>query len=272
MTLAKTRPQYYDVKTFGIPINDQDTISTIGTFSGQLIWIALPAQGIFMKRHEIVDYLALWRLVAYYMGTPTDPLDTVEGTKAYMESILKLELVPSPSSQVLAGNIISSLANQAPTYASADYLCAMARWLNGPGLSDALDIPKSSFLTNALVAVQILVLGVSTYVIREIPVLQKRKINALRKKFHNDFILGKGGLNGKMTKFELQYVPGYDTATEKGVATRGLALGNFASADSHSFILLLTLLGMGFGSVYFGTSMLFWFWGGSLRWFTRGIM
>lgn len=252
MALVKTRPQYYHVEEFGIPINDQDTIATISTFSAQLIWFALPAQGIFMKQDEIIDYMALWRLVAYYMGTPTDPLRTVEGTKAYMESILKPELIPSRSSQVLAGNIISSLAEQPPTYASADYLRAMARWLNGPGLSDALDIPKASFLTNSLVVAQFFAVGISTYIIREIPALDRWKIKAMRRKFYSTFVLGKDGLDGKETKFELQYVPSLDTTTESGVSKDGLAFGTFASQDTKNLILLLALLGMGSGSAYLG--------------------
>lgn len=257
MDLVKTRPQYYDVEAFGIPINDQDTIATISTFSAQLIWFALPAQGIFMKKDEITDYMALWRLVAYYMGTPTDPLRTAEGTKAYMESILKPELIPSRQSQILAGNIISSLADQPPTYASADYLRAMARWLNGPGLSDALDIPKTSLLTNALVAAQFVAVGVTTYIIREIPVLDRWKVNALRRRFYNVFVLGKDGLDGKKTKFELQYVPGYDTTAEAGVSKGGLAFGTLASQDTKNLILLISMLGMGSGSVYLGTKLLF---------------
>ena len=253
LSLTKTRPQYYDVESFGVPINDQDSVATISTFSAQLIWFALPAQGIFMKPDEIVDFIALWRLVGYYMGSPTDVMESPEVIKAYMESILITELDPSQSSQVLAGNIIHSLANQPPSYASADYLCAMARWLNGPYLSDALDIPKTSLLTNSLVAVQLLVLGISTYIARAVSVLDKWKISYLRKRFYNVFVLGKDGLKGKKTKFELQYVPGYDTTTEMGASTRGLALGNLASTDSHTFIMLLALLGIGSGTVYFGT-------------------
>ena len=257
MDLVKTRPQYYDVEAFGIPINDQDTVATISTFSAQLVWFALPAQGIFMKKDEITDYMALWRLVAYYMGTPTEPLRTVEGTKAYMESILKPELIPSRQSQILAGNIISSLAHQPPTYASADYLRAMARWLNGPGLSDALDIPKTSLLTNALVIAQLVAVGSTTYIMREIPILDRWKVNALRRRFYNVFVLGKDGLNGKKTKFELQYMPGDDTTTEPGVTKGGLAFGTLGSQDTKNLILLLAMLGMGSGGVYLGTKLLF---------------
>lgn len=153
LSLTKTRPEYYDTASIGIPINDLDSIGTISTFSAQLIWLALPAQGISMKTAKTEDYIAIWRLVAYYMGTPTDPFATPQLAKAYMDSILKMEIDPSESSKVLANNIISSLANQPPLYGSPSYLRAVARWLNGPYLSDALDIPKPPFLFRALVLI-----------------------------------------------------------------------------------------------------------------------
>jgi hypothetical protein len=264
LALARPRPGYYDVSAFGVPINDQDTIATISTFSAQLIWIALPAQGIFMKKDEIEDYVALWRLVAHYMGTPTEPLKTVDSTKAYMESILKPELVPSQSSQVLARNIINSLANKPPTYASADYFRARARWLNGPGLSDALDIPKSSFFCNTLVAVRCLVVCFWCYLCREIPFLDRWKIKYVRSKFYNLLILGKHGLDGKETKFELQYIPGYDTVTEQGEAA-GISISKPGSWEMRILSVLIVLVGILFGLVYFWTMMFMMLWGWAVR-------
>lgn len=262
LTLTKAKPQYFDVESFGVPINDQDTIATISTFSAQLIWIALPAQGIFMKKDEIDDYIALWRLVAWYMGTPIEQFRTAETTKAYMESVLGPDLVPSKSSQVLAGNIISCLANEPPSHPSADYLSSMARFLNGPGLSDALAIPKTSFFTNTLVVTQLFVIGSLSYVIREIPFLDRLKINYMRNRLYKTFVLGKHGLDGKFTKFELQYMPGYDTTTEEGKTRRGLALGTLASTDSKNLIALIFLMGITVGLVYFWTKagIMLWSW------------
>jgi hypothetical protein len=262
LTLAKSKPQYFDVESFGVPINDQDTIATISTFSAQLIWLALPAQGIFLKKDEIDDYIALWRLVAWYMGTPIEQFRTAETTKAYMESVLGPDLIPSKSSQVLAGNIISCLADQPPTYPSADYLRSMARFLNGPGLSDALAIPKSSYFTSTLVVTQLFVIGCLSYVIREIPFLDRWKINYMRNNLYKTFILGKDGLGGKFTKFELQYMPEYDTVTEEGKSSRGLAFGTLASTDSKNLIALIVLVGITFGLIYFWAKagIMLWSW------------
>lgn len=68
MKLAKENPKYFDVESWGVPINDLDCIATIVSFSSSLIWIGFPRQGIFLRKQEIEDYVALWRLIAYYTG------------------------------------------------------------------------------------------------------------------------------------------------------------------------------------------------------------
>ena len=110
MKLAKERPEYYNVEKYGIPINDLDSIATIGTFSATLIWLALPRQGIWMTRQETVDYVALWRYIAYLVGSPTEPFETPEKAKRFMEVLLLYEIHPTETSRILAKNIIKSLS------------------------------------------------------------------------------------------------------------------------------------------------------------------
>ena len=110
MKLAKERPEYYDVDKYGIPINDLDSIATIGTFSATLVWLALPRQGIWMTRQETVDYIALWRYIAYLVGSPTEPFETPEKAKRFMEVLLLYEIHPTETSKILAKNIIKSLS------------------------------------------------------------------------------------------------------------------------------------------------------------------
>ena len=150
MKLARQRPEYYDVSVWGIPINDLDCIATIGSFSATLIWISLPRQGIFMRQCEVIDYVALWRYVAYLTGTPTEHFETPENAKRPMEILLLHEMKPTEISRVLANNIIKSLANQPPGFASESFLQVTSRWLNGNELRDALGIGRPSIYYWAL--------------------------------------------------------------------------------------------------------------------------
>ena len=180
MKLTDQRPEYYDVKTFGIPINDLDCIATISTFSATLIWLSLPRQGIWMREQEAIDFIALFRYVAYLTGTPTEYFATPEQARAVMESLMLNEINPSQTSKVLASNVISCLTAQPPSYASRSLLEATSRWLNGNELCDALGLGKPTIYYWALMAGQCLFFMSICYIYRAIPFLDRKKIAVSR--------------------------------------------------------------------------------------------
>lgn len=151
LSLIQEQPVYYNLEAFGIPINDLDCIGTINTFSTSVIWIGLPRQGIYLKEQEIDDYIALWRLVAYYMGTPHEIFADKPTARAHMESLLEFEVDPKPIGQVLAKNIVIGLENTAPSFASKGFMEAMARHLNGDKLADRLDFPRTGLYYRMLI-------------------------------------------------------------------------------------------------------------------------
>lgn len=176
LALAADRPDYFDVDAWGVPVNDQDSIGTVLTFSATVVWLGLPRQGIYLREQEIVDYTALWRWIAYLLGTPTEPwLVDWRRAKIMMESLMLAELEPSETSKVLANNTITALSNQPPTYASRNFMCAEAHWLNGRDLSDALDIARPSLWHLTLVAGQCLYFMCTCYLYRSIPSWDKEK-------------------------------------------------------------------------------------------------
>jgi hypothetical protein len=240
--MTKTRPEYYDIENFGIPINDQDTIATIATYSSQAIWLALPSQGIYLKRSEIEDYIQLWRLVAYYMGTPTDVFATPESSKAFFDSALEADMKPSEISQTLANNIITVMADQPPNYPSKDFLHAQARVYNGEALSDALGIPKASYLSYARTFLQCFIIGLVSYLFRSISVLDKWRIRHNRAQFWDLVLEGKTGL-GEKTKFKMQYIPEYDTVAKME------KMPSIATTTKNSFVVTMLAVVIPMGAV-----------------------
>src|SRR3569833_552478 len=114
LSLARSRPEYYSVDDLGIPSSDLDCIATISTFGAAIIWVGLPRQGIYLRRHEVRDYLALWRWVAHLLGTPTDAFSTPEKAKAMLERLADSEIAPSANSRILANNLNTSLQARPP--------------------------------------------------------------------------------------------------------------------------------------------------------------
>ncbi|KAL9106476.1 MAG: hypothetical protein Q9227_008507 [Pyrenula ochraceoflavens] len=213
LKLTKTRPEYYSVDKWGVPINDLDCIATIGTFSATIIWLSLPRQGIFLRQREIEDYIALWRLVAWYTGTPTVFFESPRRARVTMESLLLYEINPTETSKVLAGNIIRCLESQPPAYASRSFLEVSARWLNGNELCDALGLGRPSIYYWALMAGQCLFFMSICYVYRSFDYLDKRKIAALRRIFWFVIVEGRHGL-GEESVFDFKYVPDYHVKTD----------------------------------------------------------
>ncbi|KAK4972579.1 hypothetical protein LTR66_011286 [Elasticomyces elasticus] len=222
MKLTSQKPEYYNVEKWGVPINDLDSMATIGTFSATLIWLSLPRQGIYLRQQEIIDYIALWRYIAYVVGCPTESFETASKAKAVMETLLLYEIQPTPTSKVLANNIIRSLEAQPPGYASADFLVASARWLNGNDLCDQLGLPRPGLYYWALMAGQCLFFMVFSYTYRAVPYLDRRKIDMLKDVFYTIVVKSKYGLQGQETNFDFKYVPEYSTITEMGDSPRAV--------------------------------------------------
>ncbi|KAF1977715.1 hypothetical protein BU23DRAFT_526175 [Bimuria novae-zelandiae CBS 107.79] len=216
MKLAAQRPSYFNLEEWGVPVNDLDTMGTIGTFSTTLIWLSFPRQGIFLREQEKKDYVALWRYIGYIMGTPHEPFETADKAKALMESLLWNEVHPSEMSKVLSNNIIQCLQGQPPTYVSPDMLIASARWLNGNELADELGLPRVSWYYSSLMAGQCLFFMGWSYFYRAFPGLDKGHVERLKPLFYNAIVNAGWGLAGVETTFDFKYVPEYDTVTEMG--------------------------------------------------------
>jgi hypothetical protein len=245
LKLEKERPGYYSVEEYGIPINDLDSIATIGTFSATLIWLGLPRQGIYLTSQETTDFIALWRLVALYVGTPTAWFETPEKAKVIMESILISEISPTETSKVLANNIITSLQDTPPTYASRDFLCASARWLNGHELADRLGLDRPGFYYYALMAGQCIFFVVMCYTYRSVPSWDRKKITALKGIFYH-IIVEKESLGlGKPTNFDFQYIPGFEVGTERGVPPERTNARGVERRNLKTLLIAGTVVGLG---------------------------
>ncbi|KAK1987879.1 tat pathway signal sequence [Colletotrichum cereale] len=219
LALAAERPSYYDVQAWGVPVNDLDCIGTISTFSATLLWIGLPRQGIYPTRAEEADYLALWRWVAYIMGTPTDAFASPSAARAMMESLLASEIQPSDTSRVLANNVLTGLCNQPPSHVSREFLAAETYWLNGPKLARALAVDRPPFYYSLLIVGQCIFFMVMCYSRRLLPHWDTSRNESLKKALFNLTVhKPELGALGKETNFDFKYIPTLDVMTTEAAA------------------------------------------------------
>lgn len=247
MKLRETKPEYYDVEAWGIPINDLDNLATIATFSAILMFISLPRQGIYPRKQEIVDYLALWRYVGHVIGCPDGPLDTTDKSRRMMESLLLYEIKPTETSKILANNIIKSLEGQPPGYTSAEFLIASARWLNGNELCDELGLMRPSAYYWMLMAGQCMFFAFWSYTYRSVPYLDRRKIEMLKNVFYAIIVKSDFGLKGTETTFAFKWIPEYSTITEMGESEEKKTL-NYSIEGRNLKTLGVAFLGFSIGT------------------------
>lgn len=169
LKLNEQRPGYFDVDKFGVPINELDSMQSVCAFSTNLIWLALPRQGIYVRQQEALDYMALWRWVGYVLGTPHWVLETPERALASMESLLNACLAPSKNSRVLANNLVVALDGVAPIHEPKEFFEAGTRLINGDQMCDEIGLGKPGLYWDAVVRGQCWALMVITYLSRSIP-------------------------------------------------------------------------------------------------------
>ena len=150
INLVQTRSEYFNVEKYGLPVNNLDSVHSLCVFCCNPIWFQLPKMGITPKKQEIVDYIALFRYIAYLLGTPTQYFETPEKAKAVMESMYLNELEPSETSKIVGHNFVKCLEDLPPFNISRDFMEAGSRWINGDALCNALDLGKPGWYHYAL--------------------------------------------------------------------------------------------------------------------------
>jgi hypothetical protein len=178
LKLVQTRPDYFNVEKYGVPVNTLDSIHSITTFACNPMYFQLPKMGIIPRKEEIDDYLALFRYIAYLLAVPTDYFETSEKAKAVMESMFLHELEATETSKVVGYNFIKCLEDLPPLNVSSSFIAAGSRWFNGDELCDALDLGRPGLYYYLLLAGQFWVMATLAYLQWLIPALDRFMIQA----------------------------------------------------------------------------------------------
>lgn len=206
MKLVKSRPDYFDVAKFGVPVNKLDSIHSITTFACNHMWLQLPQMGVHPKPQEIADYIALFRYLGYVLGTPDHYFDTVPKAKAVMESMLIHELHVTPTSLIVGHNFVECLKDLPPFNVSAQFIEAGSRVLNGNELCDSLGLGRPGWYSYACFKGHCWLVQMLALAQQHISSIDHTISKFWKDLLHEAVIMSKGGLNGG-TKFDFKYIP-----------------------------------------------------------------
>ena len=214
MKLVKSRPDYFDVEKFGVPVNKLDSIHSITTFACNHMWLQLPQMGVYPSQQEIADYIALFRYLGYVLGTPDDFFDTVPKAKAVMESMLVHELHVTPTSLIVGHNFVECLRDLPPFNVSAHFIEAGSRVLNGDELCDSLGLGRPGYYSYACFKGHCWLVKVLALAQQNVLSLDHTISEFWKNILHEGVIQSKGGLNGG-TKFDFKHIPHLGRVTVK---------------------------------------------------------
>jgi hypothetical protein len=216
--LAGTNPDYFDIENLGTPVNALDSIHSIATFCCNHMWLQLPQMGVYPREQEITDYIALYRYVAYLLGTHHNYFESTAKAKATMESMLVNELRLTPTSEIVCHNFVEFLKDLPPFNISAEFIEAGSRKLNGDNFCNALGMGKPGWYAYACFQGLCWLLRALAFLQQKSKKLDSKISTWFQQQLHNAIIYSKDGLSGG-SKMRFKYIPQLNKYTGKESAS-----------------------------------------------------
>ncbi|KAJ9060796.1 hypothetical protein DSO57_1026935 [Entomophthora muscae] len=133
----------YNSKEDGIPVNQEDMLSTLIVFSATVIF-SLRRMGVNVTEEQAEDYIAAWRYIGYLLGiTELHFFKSYARVIALYESVMMHLLDPDETCAQLAHNVLMSCSYKAPMHTTFHGSVAMTRFLLGHDWADRLSLPRA---------------------------------------------------------------------------------------------------------------------------------
>ena len=161
--LRLLKSSQYDVQKFGVPINQEDLLATLGSFSVACVW-SMERMGIFLTAEEKESYIAAWKYIGYFIGIEAELLerfycDFHAAEKHLCSSIAHLlEPEQGKPSGVLPLQLLNAIARR-PLYGhSLEYHAELSRLLIGDQLANIFQLPRGNWRTRCAVKANLLLM------------------------------------------------------------------------------------------------------------------
>ncbi|KAF7563564.1 hypothetical protein G7046_g585 [Stylonectria norvegica] len=242
MKLVDTRPDYYNVEKFGVPVNTLDSIHSITTFCCNHMWLQLPLMGVHPTEQDKAGYIALFRYVGYILGTPHEYFENTDQAKATMESMLVHELQVTPTSLIVGHNFVECLRDRPPFNISTQFIQAGSRILNGDEFCDSLGLGRPGYYAYACFRGHCWMVRTLATLQQNIPLVDKTVTQYFQRTLHRNVIHSKAALAGG-SRLEFKHVPQLGKLTGKESSGRQVVELSFLSRPVELIYFSIFLLG-----------------------------
>lgn len=149
LKLMDQDPAYFDEAKYGAAVNMRDAIHATAIFCCMPLFRQLPKIGIQPRPQETEDFLAMFRYIAYVMGTPDSFFNGTEQSKATMESIMMCEPEPTESSKSIGANFVAAVQDYPGINVSKPMIEVGCRVLSGDELGDKMGFSRPGIFYRA---------------------------------------------------------------------------------------------------------------------------
>ncbi len=149
MLMKRTGAQQWDTELYGTPINQEDQLVTLFSFSYNVLR-CLQQVGCVFSDAEREAFMHLWRLVGWMCGVPEHLLErhmsSYRACELASHSMLVHLVYPAAerSGGVMARHNLLTLEQHMPSHWSLRFHAALARFLLSDQWADGLELPQNT--------------------------------------------------------------------------------------------------------------------------------
>ena len=183
-----------DRARFGRPINQEDMVYTLMTFSYVVIE-GFRRMGYRMDAGDREAYVHSWNVVGYLMGIREELLPArFEDAHELFEAIRRRQHGESPAGRKLTAALLAAVEDALPGRTHDPLAAALTRRLVGDATADALGIPRPSGLTRLRLRALLGTWSASAHVLKRL--YRDRPFRFASERLHQALLIRMGGMEG----------------------------------------------------------------------------
>eukprot|EP00605_Chrysophyceae_sp_TOSAG23-4_P001745 GSChrysophyteH1.ASY1.ANO1.1932.1 assembled CDS len=231
--IAKTGSRQWDTATYGVPINQEDMMGTLLSFSINVLRSIQDTGAPWLTTREQQAYLHLWRYIGHLIGVHEEynPCTSVPRAAGAVESVvLHLLMKPDDRSRQVAFRVLSAVADRKVGAMKKPWSYSMhaelARYMLGEELAHALGIEAVSWRVRVHAIIFLIVVRVLNIVIPPLihkdgwlgPIMIKHTRAALRRNVDSQLYPEKSGLDssGSTDSPKREITAGRELSVDRG--------------------------------------------------------